>query len=196
MRCGVKRGKIGVEGRGVEPLTRPAPETASDTTRPPLHGREGSSLDSRPFPSTDYTRLACGGGRARIDTKPLSSRQTDTINLREWFSRTAVQLVPAGRFRFLAHQIDTPASIPAVIILSDDGLHSSAFGWTPSARARRSTRASFGCSPRSIADNSCWRMPANRATCAWVRSLSRRSLRRLRPTSSSTMPSCEAFGSS
>src|ERR1700687_5604069 len=60
-----------MEGRGVEPLTGPAPETASGTTRPP-NGREGASLNRGPFPSTKQTRIDGGGGRAKIHRKPRS----------------------------------------------------------------------------------------------------------------------------
>jgi hypothetical protein len=43
---GGRHGRIRVEGRGVEPLAGPAPETASGTTRPP---RRRGGLNSRPF---------------------------------------------------------------------------------------------------------------------------------------------------
>jgi hypothetical protein len=56
---GVRRGRIRVEGRGVEPLAGPAPETASGTTRPP---RTGAAFNSGPC---RLTRLNSGGDLQR-----------------------------------------------------------------------------------------------------------------------------------
>ena len=53
----MQSGKIGVEGRGIEPLTGPAPETASGTTRP--HAR-GTALKAVPA-----VRLCNGGDLQR-----------------------------------------------------------------------------------------------------------------------------------
>lgn len=183
MSFGTRNGKIGmVERAGIEPADRQTPDVTVGTDR-----RAPLLLANRICRSTSAVVALLSGVLRCTQTYSVvverRSRFTSALSVQN--GRAACPCV--GRFVFYTLP---PTALESSATGRGSASASRSSGLTQSRRAMRSTNASLGSNPRSISDSCCCLSPMSRATCCCESSLSRRILRRLRPTSFSTMPSC------
>lgn len=165
-----------VERNGIEPIVGLRPDRSDGTNRAPRVNRNCRSID--PMVGRGSGVLRC------TQTYSGNVERRSSINLALWV-QNARAATTAGRFVLVPYIVTTSSRTAREPAAVRAGSRSKSSTLTPSTRAKRSSSSERGRSPRSIADNSCWRMRTKRETWVWVRSRSRRSLRTLWPTCSS-----------